>query len=456
MNQSLQIQQQQGLHLTAQLLQGITMVAMPAQELVEYVRGQIDQNPFLEEAPAQPTATEPYGYCPSTDELSQKLLGKSQIHGDGSYQKPQTNYSFEQYLTQQPTPEEYLLAQLNPELASKTERFIAQYLIGNLDNNGYLRATTAEVAGCLGVHINQVRLVLGKLQACSPAGVGARNIQEYLLLQLRASGKATPLAAQVIVHHLAALASGKLEQIARQLAVPVASVQAAQDLIRTFNAHINLPAGNQPGNAIWPEVLVTKQSDGFLVTMQDLYLPQLTINQDYVALAQSPGISKPTAKYLRSERRQAEALINGISQRRNSIFAVASCIVKAQAQFLDKGLSYLVPLTMAQVAKATQLSESTVSRVAGGNYIQTPQGVFELRYFFCSGVTGSAGADISSKSIKHQIQDLVSAEDPALPLSDTQIQEALAEQGITISRRTVNKYRTALAIPPNTQRKRHQ
>ena len=237
------------------------------------------------------------------------------------------------------------------------------------------------------------------------------------------------------------------------MGISLAQLGEALDVIRSCNPRPASQFG-RPSRPIWPEVVVTSCDDGtYEVSLQDFYLPHLKINPTYRAMA-SHVKEHETETYLSEKLKEAESLIDGINFRHATLYKVACCIVQMQVEFFEKGYDCLRPLTMAQVAEATGVSESTVSRISNGNYMQTPRGVFELRFFFHSSAYQGADRVVSSVSVKHRIGELVDREDPSNPLSDQAISEALEREGVSVSRRTVNKYREELGIPARAARRR--
>lgn len=371
-------------------------------------------------------------------------------------EKNENNTGYEQYLSDRPSLQEQLELQLNLEIKNPADIIIGNFLIGSIDRNGYFTTELEYVSQKLNVAVERVEEVLKVIHTFYPTGVGARNLQECLLLQMRANGKDSELAEQVIQNYFQELADKKIMKIANTLSVSTKQVQEVYDLIRTLDPKPGLQFGAERNPFIWPDVTIMRDQNDYMVIVNDFDFNYLRINQTYVdILRNSNALSDDVRKYLEEKFDSALGLIRGIEQRRLNIYKVVQSIVDIQREFFDNGIEYLKPLTMSQVADLVGIHESTVSRVTCNKYVQTPRGLFALKYFFNSGV-GSYDCDkISSKSVKHLIQDIINKEDPNQPLSDQDIMMMLVNKGMRISRRTVNKYRQSMGIPTNLHRKRY-
>jgi RNA polymerase sigma-54 factor len=451
------------LRLSVEARQGIGLLALSVLELNEHIANSLEENVFLEHDerdlrrhPLDPDAIE---MNVRTESLLARMQRSNVGIAGGSYGEIRREFPFEKYMTEQQTLEAHLGGLLAQELRNGLDRTIGEYLIGNIDAAGYLRIGLDEVAAQFEVSGGRVEQVLHALQACAPAGIGARSVEECLLLQLEAAGQADATTRRIVQEHLQDLAAGHVAQVAARLGVGPGDVQRAFDLIRACDPHPGLQFSDGHRQALCPEAFVERDGAAWVVRMQDFDLPQLRLSEEYLKMIDDPHIDPQAAHYLARQLRAAQGLMTGIEQRKSTIFQVAACIVARQQEFFDKGIEHLQPLTMAQVADQAGVSESTVSRVVNGKYIQTPHGTLEMRSFFHSGVgsTGrgpTASEDVSSQAVKHRIQTLIAEEDPTHPLSDQALQDALAACGIELSRRTVNKYRKSLNIPSRAQRRR--
>jgi RNA polymerase sigma-54 factor len=453
--------QQQKLLMTPELRQAIAILQMSSLELSEYIRNELAENPLLEEkTEVEETADAQEESEPETnDDISEWL----DVFGDSdrdtydagvNYQGEEK--SLENYLAQKPSLYEHLEFQLHLFSTTPEEQEIGQYLIGSIDQNGYLTAKLDDVARQLNVDLEEVEKALELIQSFNPPGLGARDLPECLILQLRQYDKDSEIARNIINNHLTDLARGRLNHIAQKVGAPVRKVQEICDLIRTLDPKPGLQFSGDEIKYVTPDVIVEKIEGEYVVIINDFNFPRLIVNNMYESmLKQADAQSQEARKYLEEKIGSAIWLIRSIEQRRMTLYRVSRCIVDLQTEFLDKGVKYLKPMTLRQVAEMINVHESTVSRATTNKYMQTPQGLFELKYFFSTGVECSGEDKVSSKSIKHMLQDIVAREDPQHPISDEAISQQLQEKGIRISRRTVAKYRQELNIPSTSARRRY-
>jgi RNA polymerase sigma-54 factor len=456
--QDIFLEQQQRLFMTTELRQAISVLQMSTLELSEYITKKIEENPFLDEDEPVAENNEVVSKTAirvNMDDLIEHFSSDSNM-GHIWNEKNENNTGYEQYLSDRPSLYEQLELQLNLEIKNPADIIIGNFLIGSIDRNGYFTTELEYVSQKLNVAVERVEEVLKVIHTFYPTGVGARNLQECLLLQMRANGKDSELAEQVIQNYFQELAAKKIMKIANTLSVSTKQVQEVYDLIRTLDPKPGLQFGAERNPFIWPDVTIMRDQNDYMVIVNDFDFNYLRINKTYVdILHNSNALSDDVRKYLEEKFDSALGLIRGIEQRRLNIYKVVQSIVDIQREFFDNGIEYLKPLTMSQVADLVGIHESTVSRVTCNKYVQTPRGLFALKYFFNSGV-GSYDCDkISSKSVKHLIQDIINKEDPNQPLSDQDIMMMLVNKGMRISRRTVNKYRQSMGIPTNLHRKRY-
>jgi RNA polymerase sigma-54 factor len=451
------LEQQQKLLMTPELRQAIAILQMSTLELTEYVQRELEENPFLEEREESGEIEKDNDSSDNTKMEEWMEYFHDRDIGYSSQEKEEEK-SFDNFLTRRPSLYEHLEFQLHIASKKEDDLAIGNYLIGSIDSNGYLCVDLDEVASKLNVRREKVQEALELIQSFHPHGVGARDLAECLLLQLRHYGKESQIAWDIINYHLGDLAQGKLNKIAQALAVPVQEIQDIGDLIRTLDPRPGLQySNNNEIKYILPDVFVEKVEGEYIVIVNDFNFPRLIINQVYKSILRQPNsFSQDAKKYLEDKMGSAIWLIRSIEQRRMTLYKVARCIVDIQTQFLDGGVEYLKPLNLKQVADIVEVHESTVSRATTNKYIQTPQGLFELKYFFSTGVELHHGSQkVSSKSIKHMLEEIVAAEDPTKPLSDDAITKILNKKGIRISRRTVAKYRQELGILSTMARKRY-
>ena len=480
--------QQQTLHLTTELKQGLAVLQLNAANLVEYVSSCIEENPVLvdtqdyadnvpktsmrRDETSSDTPNEKVSFSTAdsnrtvyagveghSHRLSTDAILEGRGHGSPEtfdYERrdmSQRTFSFDRYLEAPETVTEHVMSQLRMLTDDERIRAIGGFIAGNLDSSGYLTMTVDEISQALGAKPNEIEQVLDIIQHLQPLGLAARNLAECLKPQLDAEGLLNPLVKDLLANHLADLEKKSVASVARDMGVPLDELEQELENIRRCNPRPGLQFDTS-SNHIWPEVVVERESDGaYTVHLNDLYLPDLKINEQYRVIA-STVKDKETSNYLKDKIREAEGLIDGIAYRNATLYKVACCITEMQTEFFDEGFDRLRPLTMAKVANLVGVSQSTISRIANGNYMQTPRGNFELRFFFHGAAQADGSVEVSSLSVKRRIREIIETENPAKPLSDQAIANELQGEGVEISRRTVAKYRDQLGIPVRAARKR--
>ncbi len=466
----LTIEQTQKLTMTPELIQAIQILQFNTQELDEFVQEELMQNPVLEfdrnseERPREEvTRTEELDAkaCEKDDfDLREKI--KEAEYDDISYKQweysrdSESEYSYEQFVSKDETLEDALLLQLTFSSLKGDDLKIGRFLVEAMDDNGYLTMSAEEAARALGTDLDKVEEVLDVIQTFEPAGVGARNLKECLIIQLAAKGLLDETVEYIIMNHLEDLGENKLSRVAKVLGLPVTQVQMVCDLIRSLEPKPGrcFSSGNSV-KYITPDVTVEKIDGSYQVITNEYSVPRLMVSPYYSNLARAAVDDAELNKYLNEKYNAALWLIKSIEQRKNTIFNVVDAVIRHQKDFLDNGHQHLHTLTLKQVADDLGIHESTVSRAINGKYMQTPRGVFEIKYFFSSGVTGSDGEGVSSNSIKSMIKEIIDSEDPKNPYSDQDMVAMLSERGIEISRRTVAKYREGLNILSSSKRRRY-
>ena len=359
--------------------------------------------------------------------------------------------SLEATLAQAESLTEHLLWQLQMHDMAGNEEAVTSLLVGNIDKDGYLQLQIEDVAFQCGQDFEVVESALRRLQALDPPGVGARNLRECLLLQLRGRGDGESLCAQIIRDELDLLEGKRFDKIAKKLGVEVDAVVEASHEISSLEPKPGRNFGDGGVRYITPDVYVHKMGEEFVVTLNDEGLPRLRVSSYYRrVLGATDGAD--AKRFIQDKMRSAQWLIRSIQQRQRTLFMVTSSIVKFQNAFLDKGIAHLKPLVLKDVAQDIGMHESTVSRATANKYVHTPQGIFELKYFFTSSLR-SADGDVSAESVKDRIKSIVGKEDPKKPLSDQQIAKMLAGEQVDIARRTVAKYREMMGILPSSKRR---
>ncbi len=457
--QELRLEQSQKLIFTRELQQAIMLLQLPAPELGRYLEEELIVNPVLEigewerEEEYEPSARE---------EEEEKNLNcweeyfQEQLDGEQSFlaRQPEEN-NYENYVAGSCTLQEHLLLQLGLSQLSPREKMIGEFIIGNINRNGYLAGSTEELSSLIGVQQKELEGVLAVIQTFDPAGVGARSLRECLLIQLGELETAAPLAREVAAGYLPQVADNRLREIAVALNADVNQIQAAVDIIRSLDPKPGCSfGGSRDTRYLIADLVVEKVNKEYITLVNDSLIPRLTINSYYRSLLQRKEENMISA-FIRKRLDSALWLIRSIERRRLTLYRVMEQIVKVQAGFFDSGINYLRPLTLKEIAEEIGVHESTVSRAASNKYVQTPRGLFPLKFFFSSGLDKYNGETVSSSSIKQRLRELVGQEDASKPLSDQKMVGILRNKGILISRRTVAKYRKELNIPASGKRKRH-
>jgi RNA polymerase sigma-54 factor len=461
--QDLRLTQQ--LVMTPQLQQAIKLLQLSRMELQEIITQELKENPVLEEdseleedsglveeeqkeVTAEAEAPEPI----KEFDWDEYMEGQ----GLGTYTPPRSDGDgapWENFLTRQVTLSDYLLWQLRMSSVVPQEHEIGALIIGNIDENGYLQGSLEEVCQELSCSAKQAEAVLKLIQSFDPAGVGARDLRECLLIQLTGLSERDPLAEQIVESCLAYCKTRDYRGLARKLKVPLAQVLAAVEVISHLDPKPGRPFSPDEVRIIIPDVFVYKVEGDYMVVLNDDGLPKLRINSYYRELIDADKADVPRG-YLKEKMKSALWLIRSIQQRQMTLYKVTKSIVKFQRDFIDRGINYLKPLVLREVADDIQMHESTVSRVTTNKYVHTPQGIYELKFFF-SGKVGGYGKEVSVKRVQNLIRQVIAEEDPRRPYSDEKICQLLKERHtITIARRTVAKYREMMKILSSSERKK--
>ena len=477
LKQSLKLSQQ--LVMTPQLQQAIKLLQLSRLELVEEINVELQENPVLEMVPVNdeedserqevnnreetPPAKDDFGEVQVKENLREDMDWEAFL-GEYSSSPTQPNMyeayaespSYENFVSAKTSLSDHLYSQWCMTDASPEEKEIGVQIIGNLNDDGYLKADLSEIATLEDSPVELVETVLTKIQDLDPVGVAARDLRECLLIQLQYAGLGDSLAAQVVADHLHEIEIKNYPKIARSLKVSVLEVYEAEKVILQLEPRPGRQFNNEEPQYISPDVFVYKVGADYAIVLNDDGLPRLRVSQYYKDMLGQGNQSTAQAKdYLQGKLRSAMWLIRSIHQRQRTIYRVTESIFKFQRDFLDKGVEYLKPLVLRDVAEDVELHESTISRVTTNKYVHTPQGLFELKFFFDSPINRFHGESMASESVKKRIKQIVSAENPKKPLSDQRIVEILTGANIDIARRTVAKYREMLGIPPSSKRKKY-
>jgi RNA polymerase sigma-54 factor len=347
-----------------------------------------------------------------------------------------------------------LMNQVNESDLKEDQQPIAELIIGNIDDYGYLKTTVEELSASTNLPLDKVSEVLKIIQTFDPPGVGARDLRECLMLQLERAGKQDSIEYRIVRDFMEALGKRRIPEIARGTNSDVEDVQEALSNIGRLEPRPGRAFLPDMDQYVLPEVFVQKNGDDFVVTTNDDHIPHLRISNIYKDLMSQGENGAEVKNYIREKIRAGKFLIKSLHQRQQTILNIGKEITKRQREFMEKGVAHLKPMTMAQVADVVGVHETTVSRAVSAKYIQTPQGMFEMKFFFTAGLqTTSGGEGVSNTSVKDMISDIFKAENPSKPLSDQEVVKMLTEKGITIARRTVAKYRDELNILPSNLRK---
>jgi RNA polymerase sigma-54 factor len=451
--------------LAPQLQQSLQILQAPTLELRNIVQQELQTNPVLEEEIGTFESEERTKDDRDFDEEFERLAKLDEEWRD--YMAQNVSYSsrnpedeerrqfFFDSIASEETLQQHLLEQLNTAEVSKSQREAAELIIGNIDELGFLQSSLEEISQNTTQSVQELQQMLDLVQTFHPVGVGARDLKDCLLIQLRRVGKQDSLEYQIVSEFLEDLGRRRFPEVARRIGVSVEQVQRAANFISTLDPKPGQIFSPDPNSYVLPDVSVDKLDDGYSVTLNGDQIPHLRISKTYKDLMTQGSNGAEVRDYIREKIRSGKFLIKSIHQRQQTILNIANEIVKRQHDFLEWGTASLKPMTMVQIAEAVGVHETTVSRAISGKYIATPQGVFEMKYFFTPGYQTVDGATLSNTSVKEAIAELVRNEQPRNPLSDKEIVEILSDRGIPIARRTVAKYRAELNILPSNLRKQY-
>lgn len=456
LNYGLRIEQTQKLIMTPELRQAIKILQLSSLELSDYINRMIAENPLIEINEESESQKENKDKKENEIDWEYYLQETQEYSDPGLPREQKAEFRLENCHTRGISLQEHLFRQLGYLVLSKEDLCVARYLIGNIDSCGYLSVTDDQAAADLKMPADRIERILSIIQGFDPPGVGARSLSECLTLQLQQKGISNPVLYELVKNHLELIAAGKLSRAAQIFGLPVGVMQEMADLIKTLNPKPGASFGGDDVRYIVPDVLVERLDDEYIIFINDNHIPRLTINKTYSSILKNNNAADDsTRSFVENKLNQAVWLLRSIEQRRITIYQVASALVKIQRDFFDRGISYLKPLTLKQIANRINVHESTVSRATANKYIQTPHGIFEFKFFFSSGVSTVRGEAASSESIKRLLLDIVKGEEPTKPYSDQKLSNMLKTRGINIARRTVTKYREELGIPNTSFRKRY-
>lgn len=462
----LNLTQTQKLIMTPELRQAIQILQFNNVELTEYIEKQLEVNPFLEsidkntEVVSKEDNHVEINKSDKKDEIDWKDVIEK--YDDISYKaygntvNSEEKQTFETYTSKKMSLKDHLMLQLGVSVKTQKEKRVGEFIIESLDNKGYLGCTLQDISLLLNEDVVEIERILRLVQSFDPLGVGARNLSECLMIQLKEKGIQDKNAYIIVEKYLEDVATNKIQKIAKELHITVKRVQSIFDIIKMLEPK---PArgfivDSDNIRYIVPDVTIEKINGEYVIIVNDSNLPMLTISGYYKNMISNMD-DKEANKFLTDKLNSSMWLIKSIEQRRMTLYKVVESILKFQRKFFDEGNNAIKPLVLKDVAEDIGVHESTVSRATNGKYVQTPRGIFELKYFFASSLDNDNGIEgVSSTSVKTQIQDLIKNESTQKPLSDQKIADILGESGINISRRTVAKYRDEMRIPSSSMRRR--
>ncbi|MBI5888250.1 MAG: RNA polymerase factor sigma-54 [Deltaproteobacteria bacterium] len=475
----------QSLVMTPQLQLAIKLLQLSTLELVEMVKEEMQENPVLEDTaadgmPPEAAVPEPQPATPEKAEVDWEAYIESRIEGQSEFGVRRLDFNapddddegmMGNVASAAGGLREHLLWQMSMQRLSSDDLRLCEFIIGNIAEDGYLRliertdmndglfeaAVAGEITRLTGASAADVERILAVVRQSDPVGAGSRTLRECMLTQARLLPVRDTVVEEIIVSQLDELGRKKYKNIARHLGVSVETVfDAARTISKCLNPTPGAGFGLSDARSVVPDVYIHKVGDDYVISLNEDGMPKLRISRYYRELLKDGGKNSPETKaYLQEKLKSAFWLIKSVHQRQRTIYRVVECIVRIQRDFLDKGLRHLKPLVLKDVAAELGVHESTVSRVTSNKYVQTPRGIFELKYFFSNAMSSTEGADVTGEYIKQKVKDIIDSEDIKNPLSDQEIIERLKSSGITLARRTATKYREALGYLSSSRRKSH-
>jgi len=467
---NLRLQQQLKITITPQLQQAIKLLQLTRLELQQAIQNELEQNPVLEEQ------------AETEEEISQEKSSEEETKESDEGEVDLDTFDLESYLPEEeyqsyrkevdrsgengrPVYEntlrvernlsDHLMEQLSLEDFPPELKEVGGYIVGNIDENGYLTTTVEDTALKCGKSAQEVEEALGIIQGFDPTGVGAQNLRECLMFQAREKFDERSLEMKILEDCFEKFMKTDLAGIARALKLEKNCVTKAMKNLATLDPKPGKRYSSSQVHYITPDIFVFKVGDEWVISLNEDGLPKLRINSYYKELIKKKDtLSKEEKEYLRDKVNSAVWFVKSIYQRKRTIYRVMEAILKNQPDFFDRGQGHLRPLTLKDIADDIEMHESTVSRVTSGKYVHTPHGLFELKYFFTSSLTKRDGESVASESVKEKIKNLVRHENNTHPMSDIEITKVLKLQGINIARRTVTKYRESLGILSSNRRKK--
>lgn len=471
--QKLNLSLGQHLVMTPQLQQAIKLLQMNRMEMENLINSELVENPTLEETSDSESTVQSMEEIPNNNnDVGAKTEENPQAGEDFNWESYLENFrstpnlpvyrggdedlpGYENTLTSAPDLPEHLIWQLKLCDMTPQQKTIGEVIIGNINDDGYLQCSIEEIAQKESFDVHEVEAVLYRIQDFDPIGVASRDLKECLLVQIYDLKENDDCLEAIVENHLTDLEKKNYGVICKTLNISMEAVIERVKIIEDLEPKPGRAFGGSPAHYIIPDIYVAKRGDEYVVMLNEDGLPKLKISSFYKNLLDKDSTSQqPTKDYVQGKLRSAVWLIRSIHQRQRTIFKVTESIVKQQIDFFDKGISHLKPMVLRDVADDIGMHESTISRVTTNKYVHTPRGIFELKFFFNSGISRVNGADVASETVKEKVKTIISTEPPAHPFSDQKIVELLLKENINIARRTVAKYREMLGILPSSRRKK--
>ncbi len=480
-SQSFHQRQTQQLVLAPQMRQSLKILQVAALDLRAAIQEELQANPTLEELPMEGVSLDRKGDSADADagpdagpreamdfskDKDLEILGKlnddwrDHLSDTGgvratSPEEDERRQHFLDSLTSETSLSEHLMQQAELAEATPEVRAAMPYLVGSLDDRGFLTSTLPDLAHLSGLPLETIQQAAKLLRSFDPPGIGAADLADCLLLQLAHKGREKSVAARIIRDHFELLIRRRIPDLARKTGLAPDIVQEAIEEIGTLDPSPGRKFADDSNRVVVPDVTVEKEGGEWKITLNSDYIPRLRLSNTYKDLIAKGTLNKTERDYLREKLRSGKFIINAIEQRQRTIERITKEILRHQAGFFEEGVAKLKPLTMTQIADLIGVHETTVSRAVANKYMQTPHGVFEMKFFFTSGYQSDAGQSVANTSVKEMIADIIAGEDPGAPLSDQEIVGVLSGKGLNIARRTVAKYREELGLLPSNLRRRY-
>lgn len=467
-------EQQLRMILAPQLRQSLEMLQAPVLELRAIIRAELERNPTLEELPAADAdSIEETKPDEAQSDENKKLDFRKEFEILARLDDEWRNYFFQEEgarpytaddaerrkfffdsIPQRTSLQEHLMGQLALADLSEEDRRMGELLVGSINEDGYLTGPIDEIAATSQVDSEHMHAILAAIQEFDPPGIGAQDLRECLTIQLNRIGKSDTLAGRIVRDHLDLLGAHKYQELAKVFKTTVEAVHEAASLITTLDPKPGRVYSTDLSPYITPEIIVKKIGGEYFIFLNDDQLPHMRISKHYRNLMNDTATKDEVRQYIREKMQAGALLLKSVQQRQHTLYKIATEIVRKQRDFFEHGIEHLKPMTMADVAPVVKLHETTVSRAVAGKHMQTPRGIFAMKYFFNPGMKADNGSVLSNKTVQDMVASLIGAEKVEQPLSDQEVVEMIKQRGVQIARRTVAKYRVALKIPPSHLRRR--